>query len=193
MATQKPKNIFDQIAQTRGEQDKSMRWYQDKMRDMSASVTPNKLLRIQNQLTNRIQVGSMYMYIYDPKLKETLPYYDTFPLVFPYKKVPGGFYGINLHYLPYGLRFQLLQRLFDLATDTTITDSTRLVMSWKVLSASSKFAAVTPCVKHYLDAHVMSRFLQIPPKDWATAVMLPVERFVGATKNKVWRDSRGMI
>lgn len=193
MATQKPKNIFDQIAQTRGEQDKSMRWYQDKMRDMAASVTPNKLMKIQNQLTNKIQVGNMYMYIYDPKLKETLPYYDTFPLVFPFKKVPGGFYGLNMHYLPYGLRFQLLQRLFDLATDSTITDSTRLVMSWKVLSGSSKFAAVQPCVKHYLDDHVMSRFLLIPPKDWATAVMLPVERFVGATKTRVWRDSRGMI
>jgi hypothetical protein len=49
------------------------------------------------RLTSTPMVGSMYMYYYDPKHKQTLPYYDRFPLVFPYRKVPGGFMGINLH------------------------------------------------------------------------------------------------
>ena len=26
-------------------------------------------------------MGKMYMFFYDPKLRETLPYYDAFPLV----------------------------------------------------------------------------------------------------------------
>ena len=31
-------------------------------------------------LRSRPAVGKMYMYFYDPKYKETLPYYDRFPL-----------------------------------------------------------------------------------------------------------------
>ena len=32
--------------------------------------------------------GNMYMFFYDPKHKDTLPYYDTFPLC-SYRKSPG--------------------------------------------------------------------------------------------------------
>jgi hypothetical protein len=41
-------------------------------------------------------VGSMQMFFYDPKTKETLPYYDTFPLVVVVGPAEGGFYGLNL-------------------------------------------------------------------------------------------------
>ena len=44
--------------------------------------------------------GSMFMYFYDPKHKEKLPFYDRFPLTIPVEPAPGGFRGINLHYLP---------------------------------------------------------------------------------------------
>ena len=44
--------------------------------------------------------GEMYMFYYDAKHKDTLPYWDRFPLVFPFSKVKDGFLGLNLHYLP---------------------------------------------------------------------------------------------
>jgi hypothetical protein len=34
---------------------------------------------------------------------------------------------------------------------------------------------------------------QIFAPDWATALMLPVEKFVGATKTEVWLDSKRKI
>ena len=39
-----------------------------------------------DRLTSRPSVGQMYMYFYEAKTKETLPYFDRFPLVFPFAK-----------------------------------------------------------------------------------------------------------
>ena len=40
------------------------------------------------------------MFVYDPKTKAKLPFYDTFPLVLPIDTFRGGFIGLNFHYLP---------------------------------------------------------------------------------------------
>ena len=43
--------------------------------------------------TGRRIIGSMQMFFYDPKYKETLPYYDRFPLVIVVKQKRVGFLG----------------------------------------------------------------------------------------------------
>jgi hypothetical protein len=129
--------------------------------------------------------------VYDAKDKDTLPYWDKFPLVLPYKKVAGGFMGLNLHYLPYQPRVMLLQRLMEFATDKNMNENTRIRYSWSLIGGVSKFKWAEPCIKHYLTDHVKSTFRKIDAQDWATAVLLPVEQFVGATKTKVWADSMG--
>jgi hypothetical protein len=129
------------------------------------------------------------MFVYDPKTKAQLPYYDTFPLVFPYEKVPGGFMGLNMHYLPYQLRVRLLDRLMVYASNKKMDETTKIRYSWALISGVSKFSLAQPCIKHYLDNHVRSQFKLVPADDWATAMMLPVERFVGANKQVVWADS----
>jgi hypothetical protein len=182
-------SVFDKLRQAGADPAKSFTWYQTQVKNLSGLRADN-LLKSQ-PLTNRILPGRMYLFTYDPKFKDTLPYFDRFPLVLPFRLVKEGFYGINLHYLPYLARFKLLGYLMELAIDETITDKTRINISWKLLSSSSKFAPVNACVKHYLTDHVQSRFLNIPFQDWITASQLPVENFVGANKNKVWRESRG--
>jgi hypothetical protein len=54
----------------------------------------------------------------------------------------------------------------------------------------SRYKLAQPCVKHYLNDHVRSPFRRVEANDWATAMMLPVERFQGATKEQVWTESR---
>jgi hypothetical protein len=153
--------------------------------------TPNQVLRDDpSTVSARVLPGRLYMFMYDPKTKDDLPYYDKFPLVFPFRAVPGGFYGINLHYLPYYMRIRILDRLTTFASNQNMDESTRLKLSWGLLNASSRFKPVQACVKHYLTGHVRSLFKQIPANDWATAMLLPVERFVGAPMTEVWRDSR---
>lgn len=186
-------NPFINVRSKVGDSDRSLAWYQTQVKALAAAATkPNKLMQNAPDLTTRIMPGNLYMFFYDPKLKDKLPYYDMFPLVLPFRKVPGGFYGINLHYLPYPLRFKLLGALQEYALDNTMSEDNRVRVTWATLLTMSRVAPVKACVKHYLDGQVQSRFLNIKYPDWVTASLLPVERFVGASKQQVWQDSREM-
>lgn len=184
-------NPFDTIRQKAGDTQRSVQWYQSQIKTLGG-LRPNKLMSNTSQLVNRIIPGNMYMFFYDAKTKDKLPYYDMFPLVLPFRRVNDGFYGINLHYLPYMARFKLLGILSDYASDDKMNEDTRLLVSWKLLNSSSRLNMIKPCVKRYLYDQLQSRFLQIKYPDWVTASQLPVERFEGADKGSVWRDSRAM-
>ena len=158
------------------------------------SVNPKQVLTQQpDRMVTKITIGRMYLFMYDPKTKKDLPYYDRFPLIFPFQKAPDGFYGINMHYLPHMMRAKLMDNLYTLSNNKNIDDTTKLRLSYEMLNKASKFRFFKPCVKHYLNNHVKSRFLWVPADKWDTALFLPLERFVGATKQQVWRDSRRMV
>ena len=186
MATTNP---FLDIRSKAGDVDRSLNWYQTQVKALQ-TIRPNKLLSNTPDLASRILPGQMYFFLYDAKTKEKLPYWDMFPLALPFRRVPGGFYAINMHYMPYPYRFKLLGALHQFATDEKMNEETRIRVSWNLLSNMSRVAPIKACVKHYLDDQVQSRFLQIKYPDWITASMLPVEKFVGATKQKVWQDTK---
>jgi hypothetical protein len=146
-----------------------------------------------SRLTTQPLLGSMYMFYYDPKHKEELPYYDRFPLVFPYKKVKGGFMGLNLHYLPLQLRARLMDGLYDYANNTRYDESTRLKLNYELLTQASKLKFFKPCIKHYLNNHVQTKFMYVYPSEWDIALFLPTERFVKSKKNQVWMDTKRML
>ena len=167
-------------------------WYRDKAR--TTRVTPDRLIKSDKErLTSKVMVGRMYHFFYDPKHKKTLPYYDRFPLIFPFKKVRGGFLGINLHYLPLRLRAKLMDELYGLTRDNRYDENTRLRISYNVLNGAAKYKYFKPCVKHYLTPHVKSRFLEVYAAEWDIALFLPTEKFVGSSKKAVHADSRKMI
>ena len=172
---------------------KAREWYRNSAKDYKR-VSEGKLMKGDaDRLTARPLVGQMYMYYYDAKGKATLPYYDRFPLVFPFKKVKGGFYGLNMHYLPLPLRAKLMDALYDTASNTRFDESTRLKMSYKMLESAAKFKEFQPCIKRYLTTQVKSRFMYIYPSEWDVALFLPLERFQGASKTQVWADSKRKI
>lgn len=181
------KNQYDLKTATK----KSRAWFEQQVALLARQrITPPKVLRGDaTALKTSVMPGKLYMYFYDPKLKETLPYFDKFPLVFPFRKVEGGFLGLNMHYLPYQLRIRLLDRLMTFKSNDKMNEATRLKYSWALIDGVSRFNGAIPCVKHYLMDHVRSPFREIPSSDWATAMLLPVERFEGATKQQVWAES----
>ena len=136
---------------------------------------------------------NMYAFFYDPKTKAKLPYYDRFPLIFPIKKLPDGFLGINMHYLPYQLRARLMDALYSITNNKKYNGSTKLKISYNILNSASKFKFFKPTVKRYLNEKVKSRFLFINPTEWDIAIFLPVERFSKASKEVVFNASRKMI
>ena len=146
--------------------------------------------RAKTQLRGDQVYGSMYFFEYDPKHKDTLPYYDRFPLIFPINKVKGGILGMNMHYLPPKMRAQLMDALYSVSSDNNYDEQTTLSINYKILNSASNFRLFKPTVKMYLAKQVRSRFIKINASEWDTALFLPVQSFQKASQSKVWQDSR---
>lgn len=168
-------------------------WLRDKAMEVKRVDPLGVIRQSSSNLQNRVMVGSMYMFYYDPKMKDDLPFYDRFPLIFPFRRVDDGFYGINMHYLPYMMRAVLMDRLYSLINNRNMDETTRLRLSYRILSSSAQYRYFKPCVKHYLNSHVKSRFLYIHPQEWDVALFLPTERFVKASKQVVFNTTRRAI
>ena len=167
----------------------SMAWFRNKAQKLSPSR--RDLLRDESlTLKNRPRVGDMFMYFYDPKTKDTLPYYDRFPLTILVDRAPKGFYGLNLHYLPLDVRAKFLDALLDNLTNKRYDESTRFRLSYEMLKGASKLRAFRPCFKRYLSAHVRSRFAKVEAPEWEIATFLPTADFEKASSTEVYRDSR---
>lgn len=186
-------NPFLDIRMKTRDQERSMRWYREKIKQVGDTrFDPKELMSNKHLQQNVIMPGGLYLYGYDPKHKNVLPYYDTFPLTFIYKRAPNGFMGYNLHYLPYVLRFQLMGTLIDIQLSND-PETKKMLRSYGLLSQLDASKLFEPCIKRYLSSHVTSKFLVIPQEDWVTAAMLPIEQFQKASNQKVWYDSRKII
>ena len=165
-------------------------WFKEKVKQATSSarmqaVTPGQLLK--RQPDDSIALGKMFFYKYDPKWAKKLPYWDMYPLVFPFEKAPGGFYGINLHYIPPRDRAILMDSLNKYATNERYDKTTRLNLSYQLLK---RYGRAVPCVKRYLGDHVVSQTVRIDADEWEIAIFLPVERFQKESARTVWKDSR---
>ena len=164
------------------------RWLRTKI--PSLRPTKGELMRDRMRLRDKSFIGRMYFYYYDPKTKDTLPYYDKFPLVIPIERYSDGFLGLNLHYIHPKQRIVLLDKLSVILNNRDYDETTRLRISYDYLARATKlFSQAKPCIKRYLFSHIQSRFLEITADEWDIAVMLPVESFAKASASKVWSES----
>ena len=185
----------------------SKTWYRQKAMQMTGlrEVSTERFKRIgrlnkrmKPTLKSRLMLGRLFMFEYEPKLRETLDYYDKFPCVFPIEAHADGFLGVNMHYLPYVWRAVLMDSFYDLVTNQKMDNSTKLrVMTngYNILSRSSKYRYFKPCVRKYLFEHAQSRYMEVPADEWEIAIFLPLERFTSesggrATRKKIWMDTR---
>ena len=172
-------SIFDTIRQAADDRDLSINWYKKKVADLSNRISAARLMR-DNKLKKAPSFNKLHFFRYDPKLKATLPYYDTFPLVMPIQSAKGGFLGINFHYLPIPLRMKLLETL----------DRRNFTGNYSKLK---NIREVKPTIKHYLKRQFVSGFLELEEDDYAPAIFMPVAQFRKASASQVWRDSRRKI
>lgn len=173
--------------------DASRKWFRDEVRN-NKNINRRKLLKDPAlEARNRARVGSMYMYFYDPKHRETLPYYDAFPLTIMVEPVAGGFYGLNLHYLPPALRARLFDSIIDLTNNKKYDESTRFKLTYNMLKSASSMKFFKPCFKHYLYSQIEGRVAMVESTAWEMALFLPTEQFRKSSKTAVWKDSREKV
>lgn len=173
----------------------------DWLSEAAKKVTAPDLLKTKEPFRRIVKlsetsIGKMYLFTYDAKLKEKLPFWDMYPLIFPIEYYGDSFLGINLHYLPPMMRASLLDAMMDTINNDKMNKTTKLNIDYRILKGASRYSAFKPCVKKYLFSNVRSNFLYITPEEWRIAVMLPTQRFVsskhpGITAADVYKKSIG--
>ena len=167
-------------------------WLTDNVNKAAKTPTRKKILT-QGTTVQEAFIGKMFLYFYDAKLKEQLPYWDKFPLIVCVDLAEDGWYGLNLHYLPFPMRVKLFDDLLTIADDKRLDKIERLKISYGLLRGFVQFPEAKPCFKRYLTTHVKSELLEIEPIDWEIAIFLPLQKFQKAPQEKVWSDSKRMI
>jgi len=166
------------------------KWFAKNVKKLG-KLGPN-VLKDDRLKKTRIRAGDMVMYTYDPKLKKTLPYYDTFPLAIIVGKAPGGFHALNLHYLPPKVRAIFLDKLNDVANNQKFDDSTKFKITYKLLKATANYKYFKPCYKHYLTPNVTSNVMKVNAAEWNIAIFLQTAAFRKKSTRYVWGQSRRM-
>jgi hypothetical protein len=170
-------------------------WYRSAAGKLMSNITPGVFEKRTDEArkVSSMEFGYMYAFKYDPKTKNDLPYYDTFPLIFPVRMDSDGFLGINFHYLPPVLRAKLMNALYSTLTNKKYDDTTKVKISYSILQSASKYRFFKPMLKKYLRSHVRSQFLEVQVNEWDIAIFLPTESFRKADTGRVWEDSRKKI
>ena len=136
-------DIFEPLKDLQGNKQKSASWYRNAVSLIADRSSPADLFA-SGKLLGRPSAGRMSMFFYDPKTAQKLPFYDIFPLVLPIDTFRGGFVGLNFHYLPYGLRYKLLEQLQKFATNRKFDESTRLQVTY---NAVKNIGLIKPAIK----------------------------------------------
>ena len=167
-------SIFEEIRDSADGRELSELWYRYKVKQVLGTRGSFRGVMGDADPHNRgsrPKPMNMNLFWYQPKTAKKLPYYDTFPIVLPFKKHKDGFTGLNFHYLPIYMRIQLLELL-----DAGYGDERkgRLQVFWSDLK---QLKLARPIVRRYLASHVHSLFLHISLEDMFVGILLPVEKF----------------
>lgn len=199
----KSQNTFSKIKDSAN---KSISWFWDKVKELSTGH--NQHIKAPALISSRkygsarslstILPGELCLFAYDPKHKQTLPYYDIYPLIFPIDMNSKTFLGLNMHYLPYEQRMLLLSKLlqFQVKDTTGKVDNRRLKISWDILNASANLKAFQPCVHRYLTSNLKSMIKVLDTDEWERVLLLPIHNFQskdGISAEAVWAESMKKI
>jgi hypothetical protein len=179
--------------EVKGRARRSAQWFQDKLKGLKgeaknrfSSTNPDKFYRESPDkiaplgLKRRAQLGDLFCYHYYPKYKNTLPYYDEFPLIMLIGSDKDTFLGCNFHYLNPRFRAILLDKLTAKIAGGMV--------NWSKLS---KIREIAPTIKRYRFDHIDKKVIQIKEDEKEMAIFLPLERFRKSSKSAVWSDSKG--
>ena len=192
-------NIFDTLSReafragVNPRTDESSKWFRQRAKALRGINRKDLMKEDPLERGGQEIIGSMQMFFYDPKTKDTLPYYDKFPLVVVVGPAEKGFYGLNLHYLPPVLRAKMLDSLMEVATSKK-SPNAKFDITYERLKGISSMRYFKPCFKHYLTDHVKSQFARVPATEGEIATFLPIAQFEKIPNAlTAYKDSRKML
>lgn len=173
--------------------EKSRAWFIKSLKNIR-NISRTNLLNDSLLITQKKPlIGRMFMFFYDPKTKEKMPYYDEFPLIIMVGPAKDGFYGLNLHYLSPKVRAVFFDRLMEHMTNKSYDVTTRFRLTYNMLSSVRTLRLFEPCFKHYLFSQVSSKTVEVPASEWEIALFMPTDSFIGSDRQAVWTETRKFL
>ena len=185
----------DFISNIKAKSKKAIEWFKKIVKDTQRTAFPASTGRKEIMTDRNIGIrtgkpiiGKMYLFQYSAKWKDILPYWDMWPLIFPFDYAKDGFYGINLHYLAPNHRTALMIRLIKAQGSAgDMNENFKLKLNYDIIT---KFKPAIPCIKRYLFSHVQGKGLYgISGEDWSYAAALPLQKFQKESAKYVWQQS----
>lgn len=161
---------------------------QRKMNSTARGRARNKLLSNSSNRNQKIEYGHMYFFRYDAKTKETMDYWDEYPLIIPFGVKGNLMYALNLHYIPPRIRAGVID-MFRQKDGTLVP----LESTIKILADDPIFK---PAIHSYYPNLIVSDIQLIEPDDWENIIFLPLANFrsdkksgkVDSSVQQVYRD-----
>lgn len=132
--------------------------------------------------------GSMFLFKYDAKYKDVLPYWDSFPLVFPIEMYSDGFLAINLHYVPPNARAKIMDALWSISNSKKFDEKTKIKLTYAMLTKVKKFKPLQFCLKRYLYSHVKTPPIEIFAPEWDIVLFMPLAKWNNSSVSSVYKD-----
>ena len=185
----------DFISNIRAKSKKAIEWFKKIVKDTQRTAFPastgRKEIMTDRNIgirTGKPVIGKLYLFQYSAKWADILPYWDMWPLIFPFDYAKNGFYGINLHYLAPNHRAALMIRLIKAqGAGGNMNENFKLKLSYDIIT---KYKPAIPCIKRYLFSHVQGKGLYgISGEDWSYAAALPLQKFQKESAKYVWQQS----
>ena len=163
-------------------------WFRKTIRKSYTHVKDRQTLQQAKETRAKVRPGEMVFFVYDAKYKDTLPYWDAFPLSIILNYDDEHMWGINLHYLDPVTRGKIFLELLKYHDNTYLTRIQRFAISWRFLMLLKDAKYFQFAIKKYRLDHVRSQFVIVPYDEWPISIFLPNEMFQKADKQKVWKD-----
>lgn len=161
---------------------KSQKWFDKTIKDA-----------VRGHKVSKPVAGKVYAFGYDAKYKDTLPYWDRFPLIvcLGFVRSPKSgtvlIQGLNMHYVPPKARQEFLESILKYSNTKVISNNTTLKVDW---SKVKNLPGADKMIKNYLPSHVAGTITEIKPSDWSNVVLMPLQQFISKGKRysaqKVW-------
>lgn len=186
------KKVVRSIAKSRNFR-KAAKFFEDDVIKALAGLSKGK---IRISPARNFDPGRLYTFVYKPKHRATLPYWDRFPIVIPLgmysKRNVKYMTGINFHYLKPEDRLLLLKSLMQFSTaKKRISPRTKLKMIWEDVK---DIGYIKKTIHTYIlsSEHIVSRVMFLPFDIAPNAILLPTQQFYSKGKkfaaSKVWAE-----
>ena len=186
----------DFLAKIKAKSGEAIKWFKSIVKQTQKAIVPaaagrKEIMkeRTTGVVTGKPVIGQLYLFQYDAKWKDILPYWDMWPLIFPFARTANGFYGINVHYLAPNARAALMIRLIKGAgSGGNMDENFKLKLNYNIITS---FKPAIPCIKRYLFSQVQGKGLYgISGEDWSYAAAMPLHKFQKESAKYVWGQSK---